>query len=1234
MQLTGKTRVALMALLVACLAAPAAFAQITTGTIAGTVQDSSGGVIPGATVVLISESRGTRSVPGVTNATGDFVFPNTTPDTYTVEVTMPGFSTVQRRGVAVSGGDRVTLPPLVIAPGGASETIEVTAEAPLIQAQSGERSFTVSSAQVDSLPLGGGRNFTDLTRLVPGVASGGASAGGTRLGGVGQNNIMMDGISAMDTGNNGQMLAMNVESIAEVKVLTSGYQAEYGRSSGLQITAVTKSGTNRFAGSLYDIEDNSAWNTNSWQNTENGSAKPLGKQRTWGYSIGGPVGRPGGDNKLFFFYSHEYRPSQSGGNLDRLRLPTALERQGDFSQSLNNNGVLIGALKSPLTGLPYENNVIPAEELYAPGMAILNMYPMPNLTQAVSTAYNYESARPVNKNLTQQPAVRVDYQFSPALRVTGKYSGQRARQRVTPGTMPGFNDALQPWPYISNYGVTVNYTLNPTTFLEATYGSIKNELAGGGNTSGGILIGNDGNKDTALSTLPLLYPDAGVVDPRYYQMEGLERAVKAGAAQFFDGSRVNLVPRFAWGSLIGNQPTNFAYPGWLNVNKTQDFAVSLTKVAGRHTVKVGFYNNHSFKAQNVGAGGVGNPFQGEFNFGNSTNNPLDTGFGFANAAVGVFTEFYQADKLMEGNMLYNNTEFYAQDNWKVTNRLTLDYGLRFTRQQPQYDQFQQMSNFFRDQWNAAAVPALYVPGSNGIPANQAVNPVTGESLGAGSSGFIGTIVPGTGQLVTLPSGAQAYANGIRQAGDGISKYGYTWPTLVYGPRFGFAYDLTGAQSVIFRGGAGLFYDRPDGNTIFSIPGNPPMATLTRIYNSNVKDLGDPSLPAVIGAPSLVTFQYDAKVPSSVQWNAGVQMALPWASSLDLSYVGNHGYNRLGALQGGTQQNQNQVPLGAAYVPGTTTLNAYANYPTLLRPLQGFNSINQNTTEFYDTFHSLQASFNRRFRGGFSFGANYTWTLLLEGNTGLFKRLNADGSARSDWDAYQELNKDLGGQPHVFRGNVVWDLPDLVADGGAKRALGYVLNDWQLSSVFNLSSGTSYDLSFSYQNAGGAVNLTGSPDYTNSGSGARVLFNGDPGSGCSSNQYRQFNTDVVAGPTPGSDGMESARNSLRGCAQRELDLSLSRNIRLGGGRALQLRFDAFNPFGIVNYTGRQAQIQLISPTDQTLRNAQYSNGAVVESRLKPQSAGFGAVTAAQGYNTGGSNGGNYLRVIRFTARFSF
>ena len=199
--------------------------------------------------------------------------------------------------------------------------------------------------------LGG---FTAFTSLTPGVIAGGASAGGTRLGGVGQNNIMMDGISAMDTGNNGQMLNMNVESIAEVKVLTQGYQAEYGRSSGIQITAVTKSGTNRFRGSAYDYKINSDWNENSWVNQKNGDPKPVNKRDIYGYSVGGPVGKPGGNNKLFFYYSHEYRPTNAAinnGNPIRLRVPTALERAGDFSQTLDNNGALFNIIRDHQTGL-------------------------------------------------------------------------------------------------------------------------------------------------------------------------------------------------------------------------------------------------------------------------------------------------------------------------------------------------------------------------------------------------------------------------------------------------------------------------------------------------------------------------------------------------------------------------------------------------------------------------------------------------------------------------------------------------------------------------------------------------------------------------------------------------------------------------------------------------------------------------------------------------------------------
>src|SRR4029453_4482650 len=302
---------------------------------------------------------------------------------------------------------------------------------------------------------------------------------------------------------------------------------------------------------------------------------------------------------------------------------------------------------------------------------------------------------------------------------------------------------------ITNYGAPVDVQLNNSTFLEGTYGFIRNQLAGGGSIggilTGGILVKHSANRLSRMPGFPLLYEGAGVVDPRSYAYGILTQLNPV----WFDGTRINLPPAFGWGTRIvptQTAPTglgalpgapNQLYPGFLNINRTQDVAISLTKVWGSHTSKAGFYNNHSFKAQNTGAGGVPNlGFQGYVNFGNDTNNALDTGFGFSNAAVGVFTQYLQQSKLIEGSMIYNNTEFYLQDNWKVNGRLTLDYGLRFTRQQPQYDQFLQMSNFFANEWSLAAAPLLYVSGcNNGATvcsgnARNAVHPITGQILTA------------------------------------------------------------------------------------------------------------------------------------------------------------------------------------------------------------------------------------------------------------------------------------------------------------------------------------------------------------------------------------------------------------------------------------------------------------------------------------------------------------------------
>jgi hypothetical protein len=1217
MSITRRLGALAIAALAVAGAARTVSAQITTGTITGTVKDAQGAVIPNAWITLTNDAQGTQATPVMTDRAGTYTFPNVAAGTYSVEVTMEGFKTLRRGGIPVSGGDRRAVPDLILEVGGTTETVTVTTEAALVQSRSGERSFTITTTEVENLPVSGaaGRNFASLAQLTPGVFGGtGVQSGqlASRLGGGGQNNIMMDGVSVMDTGNNGQLLNLNPDAIAEVTVLTSGYQAEYGRSSGLQITAVTKSGTNHYRGSMYDISRNSDWNTNTWANTHNGIAKSELKQTDWGYTLGGPLGKPGGTNRLFFFHAMEYRPRTGGDTLSRFRFPTALERQGDFSQTLDNNGALFNLIRDAQSGLPctaadtrgcfQDGGVlgrIPQNRLYGTGLAILsNLYPVPNLTQQPSTSYNYEVRTPVAKTLSYQPTARLDYQMSSSLRVTGKYNGenQNAGVRPTPNvSLPGVNETLREFPWIHAVATTMNYSMGPTTFLEATYGLSQNRL-------GTPVTTAISNRFTAgLGGIPQLFPNAGVVDPRYYEYGVLS----SGAYPFFENGVIKLPPQFTWGNRIASTPPNIVFPGYLNINKTQDVSISLTKIAGRHTGKMGFYYNHSYKAQNSGASAAG---LGAISFANDTLNPLDSGFGFSNAALGTFTSYSQTERFIEGSFLSDNIEFYLQDNWKVKPRLTLDYGVRLTHQQPQYDQFLQSSNFFPAEWRSSAAPMLFTAGCAGASPctgnnRQAVDPRTGALLGAGSSAVIGQVVPGTGSTT----------NGIHRAGDGISKYNYTWPMIAAGPRGGFALDLTGTQRVVLRGSGGLFFDRPDGNTVFSQVTNPPTTSSTIVRYAQLQSLGSGGITSS-GVATLNAYRYDnSNLPSDLQWNTGLQMALPWTSSLDVAYVGHHSDHVLFAEQNGTPVNLNAIDIGTAFRPSSqdpTQAAGTAVTAELMRPYRGYGNINQQWQDAYRTFHSVQTTFNRRFRNGLSTTMNWTLTLSDKGTQGIQRRLehNADGSfsVRADQATADALLSNQGVRRHLFKGNFVWDMPDLHSDNAGGRTVGLLINDWQLSGIFTGGSGIPYDIGFTHQTGGGNQALTGSPDYP-----ARIVINGDTGSGCSADQYKQFNTAAFSSPSVGSVGLESGRNYMIGCPDHTLDLALARNIRLGGARQLQMRLEAFNALNTVVFNARQTQVQYNSPTDLTIRNPQFNaDGTINDARLLPNNAGFGAVTGAQ------------------------
>jgi hypothetical protein len=400
--------------------------------------------------------------------------------------------------------------------------------------------------------------------------------------------------------------------------------------------------------------------------------------------------------------------------------------------------------------------------------------------------------------------------------------------------------------------------------------------------------------------------------------------------------------------------------------------------------------------------------------------------------------------------------------------------------------------------------------------------------------------------------------------------------------------------------------------------NPPTAESTTLQYGTLLTVGQGA--AAKGVPTLTIYRYaNPNLPASAQWNIGSQIELPYSFVIDASYIGQHQYDSQGAQGGQQATNLNQIELGAAYLAAnqdptlaaSTTPGATAYTSNLLRTYKGFGNINQFAAVFYRTMHGVQISLQRRFNKGLSAGLNWNWTLMDQGNYSadysVTQRMqhNADGTVtlRSDQKAWENLMKDQGSPTHIFKGNFVWDMPDVHAGSGVMKAVGYLVNDWQLSGVWSAQSGTGYSVGYSYQSNGASVNLTGSPDY-----GARIRIIGDPGSGCSSNQYQQFNTAAFLGPTYGSDGMESGRNYLHGCFQSVWDMSLARNIRLGGRRAIQVRGEVYNVFNSHTFTARNTTITYNNPVNMVVQNPQYnSDGTLVQSRLLPNASGFGAVT---------------------------
>ncbi len=1137
----------------------AGLAQTTSGSITGTVVDAGQSAVAKATVTVTEEGK-SYSLTATTDGEGRFVFPIVPPGTYTLNIEAVGFKKQERKGVTLISNDKLSLGNLSLEVGAVSETVTVTTEATLIQADSGERSFAIQGEQIRNIGVKT-RSYINLATLAPGVVASGAGDGnssnssglsvnGARLN---SNNVQIDGITSVDTGSNSQLSRIPLDAVGEFKLLTSTYQPEYGRSSGAQFIATTRSGSQDFHGSAYLYRRHTGINANTFDNNRNNRPRPITDQDDKGYSIGGPIYIPRLFNKekkkLFFFLNQEWTPRITPNTAQNVRVPTALERAGDFSQSLDRNGNLFPYIRDYTLNLPCNASntsgcfadggvvgKIPANRFYSLGQRILNLYPLPNTT---GSNFNYTTQRS-NDTKERNDTVRIDYNFNDNWRVYGRvlnnfnvslapYSGLGF---ILGGNLPdyGFRNNT---PRIS-YAGTVNGSLGQTMAIELTYGFSKNKIEA--RTESGTYT----RTATGLAALPIIYPNAVQED---------------------------LLSQLAYGGRLANTPSYRVGNGpFLNVNRTDNVSGSLSKIWRNHVIKFGGFYENAIKEQTNRVN-----FNGFINFGDSANNPFDTQQGFSNALTGVYQNYTQASAAANGRYKYTNLEGYVQDNWKYSSRLTLDYGVRLSWYPPAYDTTGEASNFDPKQWNPSQAPLLYVPVCIGNPrpatctggsqtsTRRAVDPrilASGAPLTLANTlldtVFVGRIVPGTGSL----------SNGLSLTGaNGIPDKLTNDQGLLIAPRVGFAFDITGKHEFIIRGGFGIFYDRPQGNLVYDYNENPP-TTISNILDFGLlQNLSSSVATSTFNPPRIKAIELNAKIPSTNSYNLGVQYKLPFDTVLDVSYVGSQGHHLPHA------RSINSTPFGSAFLPQnqdptrttTPTLPGGSALPfNLYRPFRGYGDI--TLTEFNENsnYHSLQISGNRRFSKGLVLSANYTLSRARGVSDGDQSSARIDGNTRIN---YGRLGFD---RTHNFVFNWVYELPKTTKN----RYLGYVTNGWQLSGIYRFQSGEP-ELVTCGITGYSTVNLTGS----SSGNAPRCVLIGDPNDKSNNSEFRRFNIAAFQAPSVGSMGLETQRDKLLINAPpiNNWDLSLSRKLYFWEKFRIEARLDAFNALnhtqgGFFNFFG--------------------------------------------------------------------
>jgi hypothetical protein len=1144
-------------------------AQVTSGSILGSVQDTSGALIPGAKVTAVASSIGvTRTVASSSN--GTFSLSNLPAATYTVTVQATGFETVTKSGVILSSADNLNAGTFSLKVGAETTTVNVDADTAelQIQANSGERSDLITGKQLNDIALNG-RNVLDIVRVIPGV-SGTGSFGASGTGGLStysingsrtnQHDFTVDGASNVDTGDNGgTQVTVNTDAIAEVKVLTSNFQASIGKAGGGSIVVTTRGGTNEFHGNLHFFHRNDGMNANDWVSNHNGTAKQLYRYNTAGAQIGGPIKK----DKLFFFYSNEFYRQLVPGSVAQYRTPTALERAGNFSQSVDSTGKAL-TIYNPETRQPFANNTITPGAISANQAAafaqiqkILALYPLPNVTG--NNTYNRQD--PLSSTHPRAEYIgRIDYQISPSERIFARYVRNQDTQT---GPMGSFGiQCLGPL-QIAGGCTDVQPGWNLAVDLTSTLRSnLLNELSVGPSVYSSKIAGVNGNISVGANniSLPLLYPVTSTTSIPDFNFNG-------------NGQKYP-------GSYFGSTP-------WHQANTTVSANDNLTWSLYSHTLKFGAFYQRNRKDQ-ISYGNSNSQFtfasdctgpSGCLTATNSTN-----GSPFASALLGTFQSFDQSSARPTGYFRYNQVEFYAQDTWQVSPRLTLDYGVRFVFIPPQYDAKNQI--------------ALFTP--------SAYNPAAAVQIDPN-----GNILPGTGNRL----------NGMTYASNGtLPKGGWNSTGIMPEARFGFSYDPYGDHKGVIRGGFGTSHDREQGNLVFNtVFGNPSLVQTPTITNNTIAGIASAGQANAGVLSGIYGADISGQVPVTYSYSLGIQREVGSGITLDVAYVGNVNRHQV------TARDINTIPYGTAFTraaqnpanfAGGVVPNVEPNLPpeyaaagysfsgqnayqqNYLSPYKGYGQMEYYKFDGTSSYNSLQTSVQRRFAHGLTFGGVYTWS----------KTLTTSSADESFVDPFNPRKYSYGvanyDRRHIGAINYVYDLPAVAARFHAAHWVGYLTDGYQLSGLASMQSGAPVRNSL-YSPAN---QLDGGSQYSKT-----------PPAWVGVDHNNNLILPTIGQPNLGAPG------SIRQGGLVTWDSSVFKNFAFGDiskGRYIQLRGEFFNVLNHTNISTRDYNANVTLPSYNSKTNTFTPLSITKDSN-------WGQPTAA--FNPAGPGG---PRVIQLAAKVYF